>query len=246
MPMRLCLGLFVKGLLVLASVSQIGRGDEPAAQAPKKIVVELKVVEINTTKMQRLGFDWQQLTPDGVKRDSINPLGLRVDDGGVVADGFSGFLEALRQNELARILAEPTLVTLDGRPASFEVGGQIASEFVGTRLEVCPVALENGHVRLDYRIEIAESKSQSGSSVTRLEPSQKAAHLKLDSSSEFELGKMRLVGRFRSSVPFAAGKLQETETLVLARVDLVKAGSLPTAFSGARELPGAQHRELPR
>src|SRR5581483_886490 len=37
--------------------------------------------------------------------------------------GFQNFLEALRSNGLAKLLAEPRLVTLSGRPASFLVGG---------------------------------------------------------------------------------------------------------------------------
>ena len=37
---------------------------------------------------------------------------------------FFGFLEALRQNGSAKILATPTLMTLNGRPADFLVGGE--------------------------------------------------------------------------------------------------------------------------
>ena len=40
------------------------------------------------------------------------------------AGQFSLFLNALRSNSLAKILAEPTLMTLDGQPARFLAGGQ--------------------------------------------------------------------------------------------------------------------------
>ena len=40
------------------------------------------------------------------------------------AGQFSLFLNALRSNSLAKILAEPTLMTLDGQPARFIAGGQ--------------------------------------------------------------------------------------------------------------------------
>ena len=40
------------------------------------------------------------------------------------AGQFSLFLNALRTNQLAKILAEPTLMTLDGQPARFIAGGQ--------------------------------------------------------------------------------------------------------------------------
>jgi hypothetical protein len=221
---------------VLLRLTEISIGDDAAPVAPHKVVVELKVIELNTTKLRRLGFDWQQITPSGVKHNSADPLTASIHDGGVVADGFAGFLEALRQNDLARVLAEPTLVTLDGRTASFDVGGY-------TKLDILPIVLGNGRVRLEYRIEIGSSTSQAGSSVTRLDPLQKAAPLKLDSASEFEFGKMRLVGRSRSNAPFANGKPQESETLVLVRVDLMKSGSLPTAV---RDLRDAEYRELAR
>ena len=39
------------------------------------------------------------------------------------AGHFSLFIEALRSNNLAKILAEPNLVALDGQPARFLVGG---------------------------------------------------------------------------------------------------------------------------
>src|SRR5262249_6050692 len=40
--------------------------------------------------------------------------------------GFQGFLEALRNQSLVKILAEPKLVTLSGRPAQFVSGGEQA------------------------------------------------------------------------------------------------------------------------
>ena len=40
--------------------------------------------------------------------------------------GLQNFLEALKTNGLAKLLAEPRLVTLSGRPANFLVGGQQA------------------------------------------------------------------------------------------------------------------------
>src|ERR1700735_5566979 len=39
------------------------------------------------------------------------------------AGHFSLFIDALRSNSLAKILAEPNLVALDGQPARFLVGG---------------------------------------------------------------------------------------------------------------------------
>ena len=70
---------------------------------------------------------------------------------------FYGFLEALKQQGHAKILATPTLVTLNGRPADFLVGGEQPVPIVsgaggslipsvdykpfGTRLTFVPVVL---------------------------------------------------------------------------------------------------------
>ena len=90
---------------------------------------------------------------------------------GVVGSGgqFYGFVEALRQNELARLLAEPTLVTLDGRPANFNVGGQVPIPLqqalgvttvtyrsFGTAIDFVPIVLGNGMIRLEVRPDITE------------------------------------------------------------------------------------------
>ena len=82
---------------------------------------------------------------------------------------FFGFVEALRQNELARLLAEPTLVTLDGRPANFNVGGQVPIPLqqalgvttvtyrsFGTMIDFVPIVLGNGMIRLEVRPDITE------------------------------------------------------------------------------------------
>ena len=90
---------------------------------------------------------------------------------GVIGSGgqFFGFVEALRQNELARLLAEPTLVTLDGRPANFNVGGQVPIPMqqalgvttvtyrqFGTQIDFVPIVLGNGMIRLEVRPDITE------------------------------------------------------------------------------------------
>jgi len=54
-----------------------------------KLVVELKVVEIpNQQVAKHLGFDWAQMTSDGLKHTSLDSIAR---SGSVAADGFSGF-----------------------------------------------------------------------------------------------------------------------------------------------------------
>jgi pilus assembly protein CpaC len=82
---------------------------------------------------------------------------------------FYGFLEALRQYDLAKLMAEPTLTTLSGRPASFNVGGEVPIPIqqalgvttvqyrqFGTRIDFVPIVLGNGLVRLEVRPSVTE------------------------------------------------------------------------------------------
>ncbi|HEY4231825.1 MAG TPA: hypothetical protein VGM76_00220, partial [Lacipirellulaceae bacterium] len=82
---------------------------------------------------------------------------------------FFAFLDALQQNNIAKILAEPNIVAVSGRPAEFNVGGEIpivvpqslgtaSIEFkkFGTQVDFLPIVLGNGNVRLEVRPRISE------------------------------------------------------------------------------------------
>jgi pilus assembly protein CpaC len=82
---------------------------------------------------------------------------------------FQGFLEALKQESLLKILAEPTLNTSNGRPANLLAGGEfpiIVPQSLGTttieyrefgvRLEAVPTILGGGRVRLELAPEVSE------------------------------------------------------------------------------------------
>ncbi len=43
------------------------------------------------------------------------------------AGHFAMFLNALKSNQMAKLLAEPNLMTLDGQPAQFIAGGEFPS-----------------------------------------------------------------------------------------------------------------------
>jgi len=147
-----------------------------------KILLHVKVMEISRTKLRNLGFDWAQISSGGgfisqSVSTLLQPPGTLTGNSGatirfgVVGSGgqFFGFVEALRQNELARLLAEPTLVTLDGRPANFNVGGQVPIPLqqalgvttvtyrsFGTMIDFVPIVLGNGMIRLEVRPDITE------------------------------------------------------------------------------------------
>jgi pilus assembly protein CpaC len=96
---------------------------------------------------------------------------------GVVNQGnaFFMFLNALRQNNLAKIMAQPDLVTVSGRPAYFNVGGEfpiqvpqslgtisIQYKRYGTQIDFVPIVLGNGAIRLEVKPRVSEIDTSLG------------------------------------------------------------------------------------
>ncbi|NJB67256.1 pilus assembly protein CpaC [Desulfobaculum xiamenense] len=82
---------------------------------------------------------------------------------------FTGFLQALKQNGLVKILAEPTLICRSGEEASFLAGGEIpipvpqalgniSIEYkpYGVGLHFTPTVLSQGRISLDVKPEVSE------------------------------------------------------------------------------------------
>ena len=89
----------------------------------QQIQLKTKVMEVSRTKLRQAGFDWQWHalignTSVGIVQSSsglLNPAGITnlkdtVNFG--IVDGnnaFYGYIDALRRNDLVKILAEPTV-----------------------------------------------------------------------------------------------------------------------------------------
>ena len=163
----------------------------------QQVLLKVKIYEISRTKLRRLGVDIATLGSGGYFGTSVsgllnnigssgNPPGIvsvangvktLTDNGGqtvefAITDGgdaLLGFLDALQQNNVAKILAEPNIVAVSGRPASFNEGGEIpilvpqglgnvAIEYkpFGTQVDFLPIVLGNGKIRLEVRPRISE------------------------------------------------------------------------------------------
>ncbi|MGE3639964.1 MAG: pilus assembly protein N-terminal domain-containing protein [Pirellulales bacterium] len=150
----------------------------------QQVLLKVRVMEISRTKLRNLGVDWAYLGGNGsFAVNSITEV-LRFDDLGQVVtnnadtfafgivDGnqrFFGLLEALEQRNIAKILAEPNITAVSGRPAQFNVGGEFpivvpqslgtsSIEFkkYGTQIDFLPIVLGNGKIRLEVRPTISE------------------------------------------------------------------------------------------
>lgn len=165
---------------------------------PSQVQLHVKVMEVQRSKLRELGFNFlmtgqQYYLQNGIAGiaplTSLSPAGFLPFGGPphpVVATSalpnsemqfaitgnsniFQGFIHALQTESLAKILAEPILVTTSGRPATVHSGGEFPvlvpqsfgnlsiqwREF-GVRLEAVPIVLGEGRLRLDLAPEVSE------------------------------------------------------------------------------------------
>jgi len=157
----------------------------------QQILLHVKVMEVSRTKLRELGFDfWANnssffatstvsglINPNAAAGQAVSGFGAPATSAagdtfrfGVVSDStaFFGFVDALRQYQLAKIMAEPTLVTVSGRPAFFNSGGEfpilvpsglgtVSIDFkkFGTQVDFVPIVLGNGSIRLEVKPRIS-------------------------------------------------------------------------------------------
>jgi pilus assembly protein CpaC len=157
----------------------------------QQVALHVKVMEVSRTRLRALGTDWAWTNGADFLIDGAAGL-INVAASGAAQivgtgqdtvrfgivngdDRFFGFIEALRSYNIIKVLAEPTLVTVSGRPASFQEGGEFpiivpqslgvnAVEFkqFGTRVDFVPLVLGNGNIRLEVRPQVSEVDESRG------------------------------------------------------------------------------------
>ncbi|MEZ5943683.1 MAG: pilus assembly protein N-terminal domain-containing protein [Planctomycetaceae bacterium] len=122
-------------------------------------------------------------------------------------NAFQGFIKALQSEALAKVLAEPVLVTSSGRPASMLSGGQfpvlipsgqlgtatISWREFGVRLDTVPIVLGNGRLRLDVSPEVSDRDFSSGVSFNGLVVPGIATR-KVNTQVEMRFGETLMIG----------------------------------------------------
>jgi len=153
----------------------------------QQVMLKVKVMEVQRTKVRQMGFNFVfsgeesflvstpgALTPvAGISNPGVTLGGLADPTValGIINSGdvFNGFLEALKEEGLLKIKAEPSLVTTNGRPARLLNGGEFPilvpqglgtatiewREF-GVNMEAVPIILGNGRLRLELQPEVSE------------------------------------------------------------------------------------------
>lgn len=160
----------------------------------QQVMLKVKIMEVQRSKLRRMGFDFiaagnsafirsnpaelfalesLTLTPGTgigyqIAGDSISGASTAFAFLGST-DAFQGFLDALKEEQLLKILSEPTLVATNGRPAMMLSGGEfpvLVPQSLGTvsiewrdfgvRMEAVPIILGEGMVRLEVMPEVSE------------------------------------------------------------------------------------------
>ncbi len=153
----------------------------------QQVQLRVLIAEVSRTKLRALGLNYLHfdhntyftsaigglisvnaftgLQPTGTFSGENNLFFGRVSGG----DTFRGFMRALKQEGLVKIMAEPTLTTFSGRAAEMIVGGEFpiivpgqqgtfSVEFrdYGNKLNFVPIVLGGGRIRLEVRPELSQ------------------------------------------------------------------------------------------
>lgn len=144
------------------------------------VAIEVQVYEVSRTKLRNLGIDWSVLGSsvdvvsgfaDLINTFSSQPASQQNLRFGVInsSNDFNLFINALEKKNIAKLMAQPTLVAQHGRPAEFLSGGEYpvpvqaglgttSIEFkpFGTKLDFVPMIMGEGFLTLEVRAEVSE------------------------------------------------------------------------------------------
>jgi Flp pilus assembly secretin CpaC len=150
---------------------------------PKQISLNCRVVEVSHGKLKALASYLQKTHREGLAQAMAGPIGA-VDSKPLVAgesfsltivprqDELNAAIANLQSNRLLKVLADPVLVTLDGRRARFVSGGQFpvvthddgeaALEYkhYGTEVDVLPTLLGGDKVKLQLHMRISQRSDE--------------------------------------------------------------------------------------
>lgn len=210
-----------------------------AAVLPEKtITLHVKIMELQVSKMRKLGFEFQFADGASFEEALAHPCAV-------------GLMETLRQHDLVKVLAEPTLVTVSGRPASFQSGGEfpivvpqslgtVAVEYrqFGTRMDCLAEVLESGRIRLELRPSVSEI-DMSRSVVVQDTSIPGLRTRRADIAVEVEAGRTVLVGGMTRKQPQTESDADEVEETTLLVAVTAHLGPPPLQAGKAAE---TEHR----
>lgn len=133
----------------------------------KQVLLKVRIAEMKRSASRELGADFDFNIKDFMIKSTLAGGGNIMATGTFKDSSFNLVLKALVKNGSAKILAEPNLVTLSGKPATFLAGGEFAVPTVvgvggaqaattsfkgfGTSISFTPMVLDKDRVRLEVQ-----------------------------------------------------------------------------------------------
>lgn len=149
----------------------------------QQVMLEVRVAEMSRSVLKRLGFNFRFEMGDEIFYSFLNRLTYLDDQGKLILSDnvglagttssfgghLSSFVDALRSNGLAKVLAEPNLICLSGQSAEFLAGGEIPVPIpqglgtvgieykpFGVGLKFTPTVLDSGTINIKVEPEVSD------------------------------------------------------------------------------------------
>lgn len=165
-------------VMAVAKNVDVADGLRVAAAGAKQVLIRARVVDINRSKLKDLGVQWGQVNSEGQDGNVKFTISDQPFVFGIIRGDFDkllpfgGRLNALIQENAARILSEPNIVVLEGSAGTILVGGEfpvpvvqnqagglgaVTVEFkeFGVRLRVEPLTITGDDITLKVTPEVS-------------------------------------------------------------------------------------------
>jgi hypothetical protein len=244
---------------------------QAAVGGQRQIMLKFQIVEVSVTRLKELGFDLQSLGGSCDQSELVEILrGDACPNGdcnlaftACDTKGIAGLLQAIERENLARVLAAPTVVTVERRAAHFETIGPPGA---GTKIDALPQLLSGGRIKLEMRVshrELDPSLNVMAGDQTipgfRVREVDTGAEMKIGQTLAIAGPRQQRVQMQKVGVPYAMdlpvvghafchteNKINEVATLYLVTPELVEGaapnGPMPAPMTATKPAPEPQRR----
>ena len=133
----------------------------------QQVQIDFEIVQVSRTHLRYLGFDWKSVLDASAPQPTKSGAGLADEQVDGSGDGafprvvewkskFFNVLELLGSRNIAKLIAEPSLATVDGRKAFVQIGDPAAQDKLLTQVEILPTVAADGSITLDLSLQIRD------------------------------------------------------------------------------------------
>ncbi len=180
-----------------ASGDGVAIGNQMTIASPTQVMLSVRIAEMQRNVVRNLGVNWQALGTLGQIGGIVGKLGIitAATNGAINCAAAGGSassaacasgiglttaaIDALAQDNLAHILAEPNLTVMSGQPASFQVGGEFPIPIAGPNntiavtykdygilLNFVATVMNDGRINLHVKPEVSEITTANAASLS--------------------------------------------------------------------------------